>query len=130
MNNQLYENLKLYWPFVQDLALSYEEISDYEIMVKLSDGRIVLYDDFDHTLRRLPTKSEAMTDEEFKQESSTRLKRSMYRKGVTQLDLAERTGISQPQISSYVNGKVFPSFYYIDKIAKALKCSADDFRYI
>ena len=100
MNNQLYENLKLYWPFVQDLALSYEEISDYEIMVKLSDGRIVLYDDFDHTLRRLPTNSESMTDEEFKQEFSTRLKRIMYRKGVTQLDLAERTGISQPQISS------------------------------
>lgn len=130
MSNEIYENLKLYWPFIQDLAISYEEVSDYEIMATLSDGRIVLYDDFDHSLRNLPKNSESITDEEFKQEFSSRLRRVMYRKGITQIDLSEMTGISQPRISSYVSGKTFPSFYSIDRIAKALKCSTDDFRYI
>jgi transcriptional regulator with XRE-family HTH domain len=54
----------------------------------------------------------------------------MCRKGVTQSDLSFATGIAQPTLSGYINGKHEPGLYAIDKIAKALGCSVDEFRYI
>jgi transcriptional regulator with XRE-family HTH domain len=53
----------------------------------------------------------------------------MTRQGVSQLELSELTGIPQSTISNYLTGKFLPGFYNMDKIAKALKCSIDEFRY-
>jgi transcriptional regulator with XRE-family HTH domain len=53
----------------------------------------------------------------------------MALEGISQCELSERTGITQPSISDYMNGKKLPSFYTVDKIAKALGCSVDAFRY-
>ena len=58
-----------------------------------------------------------------------RLRRLMTRQGVSQLELSELTGIPQSTISNYLTGKFLPGFYNMDKIAKALKCSIDEFRY-
>ena len=70
-----------------------------------------------------------MSEQQCREEFSIRLKRLMYRQGVTQKELSEETGISEMTISNYMNGKRTPSFYNVDKISKALKCSIDIFRY-
>ena len=87
------------------------------------------YDDRDRTFRSLPSDSKNMTEEEYKRELGIRLRQMMEHRGVTQIDLSEMTGLSQAQISSYITGKVSPSFYIIDRIAKALDCSSDLLRY-
>ena len=50
----------------------------------------------------------------------------------TQIILAipNLTGLTQPNISQYMNGTKTPSFFTVDKIARALNCSTDDFRCI
>jgi transcriptional regulator with XRE-family HTH domain len=70
-----------------------------------------------------------MTEDECRSEFGYRLVHIMIRKGISQVDLAERIGVSNVMINRYINGSNTPSFYVVDKIAKALNCSMDDFRY-
>ena len=101
-----------------------------ELIVTFNDGSKLLYNDTENTIRIIPEDSINMSEEQFKREFGYRLKRIMFEKGVTQDDLSEKTGIAQETLSRYICGKNVPSFYKIDKIAKALDCSVDEFRYI
>ena len=58
------------------------------------------------------------------------LRRALEHSGLTQEELSEKTGIQQARISDYLYGKHFPSFYQIDKMAKAMNCSVEDLRYV
>ena len=129
MSNKLFDNFKLNFPLLAIETNRYYETSKYNLAVELQDGTRVLYDDWDGTIRNLPTNSDNLTESEFGFEFGMRLRRLMSRKGVTQMVLSELTGIPQSMISLYMNGKNTPSFYKVDKIAKALNCSVDEFRY-
>ncbi|MCK9577447.1 MAG: helix-turn-helix transcriptional regulator [Clostridia bacterium] len=48
------------------------------------------------------------------------------KKGITQKDLSERTGISQPRLSNYENNIIMPSMVTLFKIAEAMGCSISD----
>lgn len=129
MNKRIYENLKFHFAFVFDDAIDIRETGPFELTIKLSDGRSVMYDDIDKTIRNLPYDSNHMTEEECKQEFGIRMRKLMQRKSLLQSDLSEMTGIPQCSISNYMNGKTSPSFYNADKIAKALGCSLEELRY-
>jgi DNA-binding Xre family transcriptional regulator len=126
---KMFDNFAMRFPFIAEKVIEYCESSEYDITVKLEDGDIFLYDDMEGSIRRLPTDSGSLTKEECNREFGERLIRMMRRKCINQAELSERTGIAQPQISNYLNGKNTPSFYVVDKIAKALKCSTEYFRY-
>jgi len=129
MNREARINLRDYWPSVAEKAIDIYEQGDFELVVKCNDGTAILYDDFDKTVRKLPSDSRAMTDEEYHREFRMRLRKIMHRKNINQRELSEITGISQVSISNYINGRTNPSFYAVDKIAKALGCSMEDLRY-
>lgn len=109
--------------------IGYKEVTSLDMLITLKDGSKVLYDDFNKTYRRMPTDISNMTEDECKMEFAYRLRSRMERRCITQQALSELTGISQSSISCYVKGTKIPSFYNADKIAKALGCSVDDFRY-
>ena len=129
MKQRLYENFKFHFPLIEERVVSYRDISTYEIEVTLSDGGIFMYDELSKSIRKRPRDCNNMTEEECKQEFGMRLRSMMFRRNVDQLRLSEITGIPQPSISNYVNGRTCPSFYNLDKIARALKCSVDELRY-
>lgn len=126
----LFDNFELYFPSMAANTITYEELNDFELVAKMSNGVTVLYDDIDHCFRRLPTNSDDMTEEECRTEFGWRLRKIMFRNGITQEQLSERTGIAQSRISNYLRGKNSPTFYVVDRIAKALGCSVDEFRYM
>ena len=130
MKNVLFENFKRYYPATASKCEECREEAPGELFARLSDGVCVIYDDLYQTVRRLPSDSNSMTEDECRSEFGKRLNRIMIRKGMTQKELAEETGLQQSQISNYMTGKVTPSFYNADKIAKALGCSTDVFRYL
>jgi len=111
-----------------------EGTSDYryagpnQMIYKDKDGEN-LYDDISGTVRFLPRDPNKMTEYEYRFEFARRLKTAMRSRGVTQRMLSWDTGISEQMLSLYMTCKSTPSGYHIDKIAKALNCSADDFRY-
>lgn len=128
MKEKMLEDLKFYYPDVVEDAIDYYEKGKYELIVKTKDGNAYSWDNMERTIRRLPRPNEPMTEEQCKREFGIRLRRIMYVKGITQNELSELTGISQPILSGYITGKTAPSFVKVDVIAKALDCSADDFR--
>lgn len=130
MNEYIVEQLERLFPFIVKEAVTYKKYNDFEWLIILKDGSTVLYDEFSKTIRRLPNNSNELTEQECRKEFGARLRMRMDRAGVSQLELSNRTGIAQPQLSRYVTGKATPSFYIIDKIAKALRCSTDEFRYV
>ena len=129
MNNHLYKNLSDHFPFIARDTVEWEEIGPFELMVRLNDGTVIIYDDSNRTFRTLPPNSDELTEEECRREFGIRLHKMLKRKNITQNELSERTGLSTNSISKYINGRKTPTFYNADKIAKALDCSIDEFRY-
>ena len=129
--DKLFENCKLYHPYVEDDVVSYtDEHQPYGcILIWQSDGTAILYDDNDNSIRNYPYRPDEMSEENFKNDYGRRLEAIMKRKGIMQEELSAITGISQTMISRYITHKSMPSMYNADLIAKALDCSMDDFRY-
>lgn len=123
-------NFELHFPQIAKSIVAYTNNGFGELLIKLEDGSSILYDDIDHTIRQLPSNPNKLTKNECAIEFGIRLQKLMNRKHITQCELSECTGIAQPVISNYANGLTLPTFYNIDKIAKALNCSMDEFRYI
>ena len=103
--------------------------NDYFIRVKLNDGRIYEYNIEHKSIRKLPNDPDHLTERQYRIEFGRRLRDILSYKGLTQKDLSDITGIPQSTISHYIRGLTTPSSYMLDKIAKALNCSTDDFRY-
>lgn len=129
MDERLLRNFKKQFPRFADDAVEYREKGPFELVVKLSNGRVISYYDTEQGIRRLPSDDTHLTEEECREEFGIRLGRVMYYKGVTQSELSEMTGITQSNISNYITGRKTPSFYTVDKIARALDCSIEELRY-
>ena len=129
MSFSIIDNAKLYFPLFVERGAEFCEVGNFELIIRMNNGDKFLYDDLDRSIRQLPKDSLNMTEEECKREFGMRLYKVMERKGVTQKELSELTGIPYPMINRYLRGVNEPSFYKVDKIAKALGCSIDDLRY-
>lgn len=129
VRKEIIDSLLAYYPFLAEKAVSFVQTSPFDLIIKMEDGSSVLYDDSSKSFRTLPRDSKNMSERESKIEFGFRLRTVMERKGISQLVLSEMTGISQPILSNYLNGKNSPSFYKVDIIAKALGCSIDELTY-
>lgn len=126
----LFDEFALYFPSIARDAVSYHEDDNFVgmITVELDNGHIVEYDSWDHSLQTLSLNADIMTEEVCRYTFAYRLRKLLIRKRLTQLDLSNLTQIPRPQISNYITGKSTPSFYNLEKIARALDCSTDVFR--
>ena len=129
-DDEVFNSFKDYFPRMSEHAVRFERVSAFDILIEFDDGDISIYDSMEHTIRNLPRNSSEMTEEECRREFGIRLRTILYRRGITQAELSSKTGISQTIISNYINGKNTPSLYAVDRIAKALGCSVDEFRYV
>lgn len=128
MPQTIYDNLNYAYPHLYQDAVEIVEDQNF-LTIRKSDGSVWLYDDLDRRVRRLPDNSQNMTEEEFRSEFGKRLYWWLYFKCIREGELAEAVGTSQTMISNYVRGRVTPSFYMIDKIAKFLDISIDELTY-
>lgn len=124
----LFEDFKLYFPSAAKMAVKCFKGSVGELVVLLNDDTYISYDEFRNSIRNLPKDPNNMTEAQFRREFGRRLTNMMMIKGVCGIELSERTGIPRSMLSNYLTGKNTPSFYKVDKIARALNCSTDEFR--
>ena len=122
-----FEHMELYWSNVTQITERVDYIGWLEIMVTTTDGQRYIYNDSEQSIRRLPDPRD-MTEEECLQEFGYRLRNIMKCRAVSQPELADMTGISQPRISNYMRGQISPGFFNLDKIARALDCLIEDLR--
>ena len=125
----MYESFELYFPILAERVISYNSNEHHELIVKMNDGTSAVYNYVNKELRFLPIDPNNMSKTEFLNEFGFRLRKKLKCAGITQSELCDIVGIPQPQLSNYINGKTVPSFYNVDKIAKALNCSVEEFRY-
>ena len=130
MESNAYRNFSMFYRHLLKHVVIWKQLDLYLLLVEFDDGDICIYDDLSQSIRSVPKDPNAMTEEECRNEFGRRLVRLMGIKCITQTELSQMTNIPQYLISKYINGKTTPSFYNVDKIAKALKCSVDELRYV
>lgn len=127
--DDMFDRFKMNFPCIAKQVVSYE-IHGRELLAYLDDGSRVSYYPLEQTIRTLPKDAQHMSEVECRREFGVRLRRLLVLKSMTQEDLSKMTGIRRASISDYVMGRVSPSFYNADKIAKALGVSLEEFRYL
>lgn len=127
MRERIVKEIELYFPYIYSDMKECRGIGYHEWLIELFDGERIIYDDFEKTIRNIH--GDDIDEQTCRNEFGIRMRKIMWSKGILQEDLAEMTGIQRTQLSNYMNGKNSPSYYNAGKIAKALDCSLDDFRY-
>ena len=125
---ELFEEFSERMPEYAGQTVRYQSFNGIDLQLEFENGMAMMFDSWSGLFRFIGY-GENYTDEEFSIEFGHRLRTIMRRNGIGQETLANITGISRTMISFYLNGKSVPSFYNVDKIAKALRCSTDEFRY-
>lgn len=123
------ELFKIYFPDMAENVESWQDRCWFESIARFKDGSVWSYDRSEKTLRKLRSDTNNISEQECRKEFGYRLYKIMGLKGITQKQLSAMTGITQSMISNYITGKASPSFYNASKIAKAIGCSIEDFRY-
>ena len=130
MTDRMYASLEANFPWIVRDMIETKMRGDFEVIVKTVNGEVYSFNYLDCVLHRLPDDSNNMTEHECRSEFGRNLYRMILQRKMTQTELSRLTGIPQCQLSNYVRGKTCPSFYNVDKIAKALNCSMDELRYM
>ena len=129
MNTALLDDFRDYWPHIYNDMEEFWEMSPWELTIRRYNGEMYIFDNRDNSIRALPKDSNNLAELEFRLEFSWRLRKLLWFRGITQKELADMIGVSAMSITNYIQCKSTPSFYTIDKIAKALNVSSDEFRY-
>ena len=114
---------------IAEQTVSVKYYGPFELLLTLNDGHKLIYDLEDNTTHRKYNTEDDIPNDIFTKEFARRLRRKMLHKHIDQSELAERVGVSQGTISSYIRGIRTPTYLIINKIAKVLECDMNDFIY-
>lgn len=120
----------LYFPDLLGEVVRVREYVQFMLLLETNTKYDYFYNITNNVLIPIPKDDKNLDKESFRRIFVVLLRRALECSGLTQEELSEKTGIPQPNISDYLYGKHFPSFYQIDKMAKAMNCSVEDLRYV
>ena len=124
MNQALYNNLVTQYSYIVDEISEIRDSEPWEINVIGKDGSIHSYWLGDQTLRRISMDGK-LSDSDYSRELGIKITHIMWRKGISQLDLAEKLNTTQATISRYLSGKTNLNICQLRKIANALDTPLD-----
>jgi DNA-binding XRE family transcriptional regulator len=131
MKKDIWQFVMMVDPFAtKDDIEEVRELNEWDLLIIFRNGKKVLFDRFTGYHKNIFYNGiDELTDFQERKEFAYRLRSLMGRRWISQDQLAEMVGTTQPMISKYVRGESFPNALMLRKIAKALKCSMDDFFY-
>lgn len=129
MNGYMHQ-VYLYFPDLLGKVIHAREYIQFMLLLETNTEYDYFYNITSNVLIPIPKSDRDLDKESFARIFGVLLRRALERSGLTQEELSEKTGIPQARISDYLYGKHFPSFYQIDKMAKAMNCSVEDLRYV
>lgn len=128
INQTLYSDFLDYTRVDPDEIDKMEELSFTELLATMKDGTLYVFDTSGRfTVRRLNKDPINMTDEEMIIDFCARFDSLLRHSGCTLTTLAEETGISHQTLSRYARGLTEPRMSDLRKMARALKCTLNDF---
>lgn len=116
-------------PFAsKDDVIEIRKLNDWDLLIVFKDGKKILYDTSNGYYKNISYNHvNELTEEHEKAEFAYMLRSLMKRNFITQEEMANRINTSQTMISHYMNGRAIPSAIMLNKIAKVIGCSMDDF---
>lgn len=125
----LLEEFRYYFPNEYDRAMNLRERNFGELLFDTIDGKTYVFDQFMDTISREDNRSpdNPRTPEEWRREFAFRFRRCMNRINMTQQELAEAIGVSQPTVGNWYQGKTTPSVEHAVKIAHELGRDVSEF---
>ena len=105
------------------------EYGDMDLIIELDNKRLMFYE-FGTTIFReirLLDGSSEPTEDQWKKTFGYNLSEMMWRGKFSRNELAEAVGLSEAILSKYVNGKAIPRVHIVERLARILNCSVDDF---
>lgn len=108
-----------------EMATGWTSIGLDEIEVMLSDKTRVIYDGIENILI-FPDRGDLSDEEVWVREFARRLKKRLFIRGISQSQVAEYCGVSQPTVSKWLNGKSTPDLYMLTRLAELIGCTTDD----
>lgn len=121
---EMFEDLKEYFPDIAKEVVSYYQMSDQKICVTMKDGGKVVYNIYSKALRifspvRKPL--DVMEDEEkWLYYFAKNLRQKIEESGYTYAQIAEKTGIHRNTLSQYICRTRTPRAVNLAKIARVL----------
>lgn len=127
---------ELMFPTYYKDIVNYKYIGDWETVFTLSDNSKVIFDEFHETIKIIKPRTKNnldLSEQEWREEFSRKLKRKMEFRGITQKEFAADIGISVHTMCNYTTGKSTPSAHVVAKMASIFRCSISeltDFSYL
>lgn len=131
VDTYILHNLEVSKPLIYEEVDVIESIDSQPFRLRLimKDGSVMIYDDISNTVypeREIRRESDGrLTDEEWQREFSYRLNDQLSARLMNQKTLSEKTGIGEKTISKYCRGEGMPGIHNLAKIARALRCDAN-----
>lgn len=116
-------------PFVREEDVrELTELNEWDLLIIFNDDTKILYDRCTGYYKNITYGDvNDLTEEQEKIELAYMLRSLMKRNFITQEELAAKANITQAMVSRYVRGEAMPNAITLNKIAKVIGCSMDDF---
>lgn len=123
MNNFTKKFLRLYLK-----AECWVEYTLFTVIVRLQNDEVYLYDDLENRLIliKLFDNTNELTESEWRSGFAYLLEKKIKLSGITKYKVAKSSGISNVQLSRYLNERATPSGYVIQRLATAINCDVAD----
>lgn len=98
---------------------------EFEITVKLSDNTKLIYNDLDKTIQNVTRRDSdgyIMSEDTCRREFVYKLSEKMETRGITQSELADRSGVSTITVNKVLNCRQTPTIYTAYRLANGLNC--------
>ena len=131
--NEMWDNVlnefEYYHPYIAEKTVDWWPSAQMEITVKTENDDRYIFNWIEKSIKKVYSSrmaEENILEDDWRAEFSCNLIKKMRKLGMSQDTLSEKTGISKETISKYTCGRATPSFYNVDKIARALRCSVSE----
>ena len=129
MDNNIMQYVWAIDPFATvDDVVEIKEVNISDFLITFKNGKKCLIDRYSKYHKDITYNDiNELTEEQERKEFAYMLRTIMKARYITQEELAIKTNLTQAMISRYVSGKAMPNATVLNKIAKVLRCSMDDF---
>lgn len=120
----------LYFPDLEQKVVDYRQYKGLLLKLYTNTDTDYFYDLATNVLYPIPKDTDNLTKDQFLRIFGIVMRNAIRYSGLTQEEIAKKTGFKQSQISDYLYGRHTPSFYAVYKISKAIGCSLEDLGYV
>lgn len=109
--------------------VKWEPYDKFMVCIYYDNGNKAFYDATTNSVKNIGRRREDVEfvdDELYAQRFAWRLKSAINSTTLSRAEICERTGISNASLTGYLTGRTMPSANKIYKLAKVLRCSAED----